>query len=82
MPNFLGGFGLQPSNHLDIDAVDALIRGLSAFEGGLLMVSHDEYLIDQSVKDLWVVENCTVTVWNGDFSSYKRRLRKRLGVSF
>ena len=29
----------EPSNHLDIDAVDALIQGLAMFKGGVLMVS-------------------------------------------
>jgi ATPase subunit of ABC transporter with duplicated ATPase domains len=28
----------EPSNHLDIDAVDALIEGLALFKGGVLMV--------------------------------------------
>jgi ATP-binding cassette subfamily F protein 3 len=28
----------EPSNHLDIDAVDALIQGLAVFKGGVLMV--------------------------------------------
>ncbi|XP_048137023.1 ATP-binding cassette sub-family F member 3-like [Rhodamnia argentea] len=32
------------SNHLDLDAVEALIQGLVFFQGGILMVSHDEHL--------------------------------------
>jgi len=36
----------EPSNHLDIDAVDALIEGLATFKGGVLMVSHDQHLIE------------------------------------
>jgi ATP-binding cassette subfamily F protein 3 len=32
----------EPSNHLDIDAVNALIEGLAVFKGGVLMVSHDQ----------------------------------------
>lgn len=37
----------EPSNHLDIDAVNALIQGLATFKGGVLMVSHDQYLIGE-----------------------------------
>lgn len=44
----------EPSNHLDMDAIDALILGLNRFEGGVLMVSHDQYLIESSVDELWM----------------------------
>ncbi|KAG4958212.1 hypothetical protein JHK87_034845 [Glycine soja] len=44
----------EPSNHLDLDAVEALIQGLVLFQGGILMVSHDEHLISGSVEELWV----------------------------
>ncbi|KAH6786150.1 hypothetical protein C2S51_038605, partial [Perilla frutescens var. frutescens] len=45
----------EPSNHLDLDAVEALIQGLVLFQGGVLMVSHDEHLISGSVEQLWAV---------------------------
>jgi ATPase subunit of ABC transporter with duplicated ATPase domains len=32
----------EPTNHLDIDSVQAIAAGLSAFDGALLVVSHDE----------------------------------------
>jgi ATP-binding cassette subfamily F protein 3 len=66
----------EPSNHLDIDAIDALIAGLTDFKGGVLMVSHDEFLISASVDELWAVEDGKVTVFHGTFDDYKRRLRK------
>jgi ATP-binding cassette, subfamily F, member 3 len=66
----------EPSNHLDIDAVDALIAGLAGFEGGVLMVSHDQYLIEASVDELWAVEGGKVHVFHGDFEQYKQLLRK------
>ena len=68
---------VQPSNHLDIDAIDALIQGLHGFKGAVLMVSHDEYLIDHSVEELWVVQDSTLKVWPGDFNSYKKQLRRQ-----
>ena len=44
----------EPSNHLDMESIDGLLEGLLAFSakgGGLLMVSHDEYLIDGLLTD-------------------------------
>jgi len=35
----------EPTNHLDIDAVNALILALQKWDGGVLVVSHDEHFI-------------------------------------
>mmetsp|Transcript_9139 Transcript_9139/g.17183 ORF Transcript_9139/g.17183 Transcript_9139/m.17183 type:complete len:776 (-) Transcript_9139:93-2420(-) len=65
----------EPSNHLDIDAVNALIEGLATFKGGVLMVSHDQYLIEATVDELWVCDNGEVAPFHGTFEEYKRKLR-------
>lgn len=64
----------EPSNHLDLDAVEALIQGLVLFQGGILMVSHDEHLISGSVEELWVVSDGRVTPFHGTFQDYKKIL--------
>ncbi|BBN17941.1 ATP-binding cassette, subfamily F, member 3 [Marchantia polymorpha subsp. ruderalis] len=65
----------EPSNHLDLDAVEALIGGLAMFQGGVLMVSHDEHLISGSVDELWVVSDGKATPFHGTFKEYKKTLR-------
>ncbi|KAJ4744815.1 ATP-binding cassette sub-family F member 3 [Rhynchospora pubera] len=65
----------EPSNHLDLDAVEALIQGLVIFQGGVLMVSHDEHLITNSVDELWAVSQGKVTPFAGNFHDYKKMLR-------
>nr|CAB3503490.1 unnamed protein product [Digitaria exilis] len=65
----------EPSNHLDLDAVEALIQGLLVFQGGVLMVSHDEHLITGSVDELWVVSEGRVTPFSGTFKDYKKSLK-------
>ncbi|XP_027343576.1 ABC transporter F family member 3 [Abrus precatorius] len=65
----------EPSNHLDLDAVEALIQGLVMFQGGILMVSHDEHLISGSVEELWVVSEGKVSPFHGNFQDYKKILQ-------
>lgn len=65
----------EPSNHLDLDAVEALIQGLVLFQGGILMVSHDEHLISGSVEELWAVSEGKVTPFHGTFQDYKKMLQ-------
>lgn len=65
----------EPSNHLDLDAVEALIQGLALFQGGVLMVSHDEHLISGCVDELWVVNEGRATPFSGTFKEYKKTLK-------
>ncbi|XP_022849643.1 ABC transporter F family member 3-like [Olea europaea var. sylvestris] len=65
----------EPSNHLDLDAVEALIQGLVLFQGGVLMVSHDEHLISGSVDQLWAVSEGKVNPFEGTFQDYKKILQ-------
>uniref|UniRef100_A0A0D9VMX6 ABC transporter domain-containing protein n=1 Tax=Leersia perrieri TaxID=77586 RepID=A0A0D9VMX6_9ORYZ len=65
----------EPSNHLDLDAVEALIQGLLVFQGGVLMVSHDEHLITGSVDELWAVSEGKVTPFTGTFKDYKKIIK-------
>ncbi|KAJ3695225.1 hypothetical protein LUZ60_000602 [Juncus effusus] len=65
----------EPSNHLDLDAVEALIQGLVLFQGGVLIVSHDEHLITGSVDELWAVSEGRVTPFSGTFADYKKMLK-------
>lgn len=67
----------EPSNHLDLDAVEALIQGLVLYQGGVLMVSHDEHLISGSVDQLWAVSDGRVTPFNGTFQDYKNMLQSK-----
>ena len=65
----------EPSNHLDMDAVDALIEGLTVYKGGVLMVSHDQWLIEATMNELWMCEGGRIDVFHGSFEDYKKRLR-------
>lgn len=51
------------------------VQGLNTFQGGVLMVSHDQHLIESTVNELWVVEGGRVNPFHGTFSEYKKGLR-------
>lgn len=36
----------EPTNHLDLESVEALIEGLNAFEGGVIVSTHDARIVE------------------------------------
>lgn len=68
----------EPTNHLDIDARDALIRALTDFEGAVVLISHDPYLVELVADRLVLVANGKVTPYEGDLASYAASLGERV----
>lgn len=69
-PNFL--ILDEPTNDLDIDTLNVLENFLLSFPGVLLLVSHDRYLIDKLVDQLFIIEeNQPVKIYNGNYSDYR-----------
>jgi ATP-binding cassette, subfamily F, member 3 len=64
----------EPSNHLDIEAMDALADALRLFQGGVLMVSHDVTLLQMVCTSLWVCDGGTVQKFDGDVKAYKKKI--------
>jgi ATP-binding cassette, subfamily F, member 3 len=60
----------EPTNHLDIASRDALEIVLAQFDGTLLFVSHDRYLIDQLAGQLWVIVDGRMRQFVGGYSGY------------
>ncbi|KAI7226202.1 putative ABC transporter ATP-binding protein, partial [Hortaea werneckii] len=69
----------EPSNHLDIEAMDALSLALRNFEGGVLMVSHDVTMLQNVCTSLWVCDNGTVTHFEGTVQQYKKKISDQAG---
>ncbi|XP_078572038.1 ATP-binding cassette sub-family F member 2-like [Branchiostoma floridae x Branchiostoma japonicum] len=68
----------EPTNHLDLETIDALADAINAFEGGLVLISHDFRLINQVAEEIWVCEHGTVRKWKGDILSYKLDLKEKI----
>lgn len=75
----------EASNHLSMDAVDALVEAVKDFGGGILVVSHDSHFVSQTCTELWVVENGHATRFGGTFQEYKaftsKKTQKRIEES-
>jgi ATP-binding cassette subfamily F protein 3 len=67
----------EPSNHLDIDAREALVRALNDFEGAVVLITHDPHLVELVADRLWLVADGTVRPFDGDLDDYRGLMRER-----
>ncbi len=64
----------EPTNHLDIDAREALVQALNAYEGAVILISHDRHLVDLCADRLWLVADGTCAPYDGDLDAYRAAL--------
>ena len=64
----------EPTNHLDFDSINALIVALNNYEGGLVVVSHDQYFLSALCDRLYVVDSRGVNQFDGDIDDYRKYL--------
>ncbi|KAG8801063.1 hypothetical protein FRB91_010051 [Serendipita sp. 411] len=71
----------EPSNHLDIQGIDALMLALQNFTGGVIVISHDERFLTTVSKELWVCAEGSVQKYGGDVQAYKNLIVNELKKS-
>ncbi|CAN7987411.1 unnamed protein product [Ixodes pacificus] len=71
----------EPTNHLDIETIEALGHALARFQGGVVLVSHDERLIHMVCEELWVCSNGSVKSIEGGFSQYRKLVEEELAAA-
>jgi ATP-binding cassette subfamily F protein 3 len=64
----------EPTNHLDIDSREALVSALNAYQGAVILISHDPRLIELTADRLWLVNEGKVKDFDGDMEDYKALL--------
>ena len=64
----------EPTNNLDIESIDALGEALTAYRGGVVLVSHDSRLIRNAGCHLWVCDKQTVKPFDGDIDDYRESM--------
>ncbi|TBU11823.1 ABC transporter [Hamiltosporidium tvaerminnensis] len=61
----------EPTNHLDMESIEALSLALQDYKGGIVCVSHDIWFVEKVFKEVWIVENSKLRVYEGDIKQYK-----------
>lgn len=69
----------EPTNNLDIESIDALAEAINEYQGGVIIVSHDERLIRETECELYVIEDQTINAIDGDFDDYRKEVLDSLG---
>lgn len=62
----------EPTNHLDIEMRGALNFALQSFEGAIVLVSHDRYLLSSVCDDFYLVDDGSVRTFDGDLDDYRK----------
>jgi ATP-binding cassette subfamily F protein 3 len=60
----------EPTNHLDLAAISWLEDYLRAYRGGVLIVSHDRFLLDRVAGHIAEIEDCRLRQFDGNYSAY------------
>ncbi|WP_288363742.1 ATP-binding cassette domain-containing protein [uncultured Spongiibacter sp.] len=67
----------EPTNHLDLEMCHALTSALQEFEGAVIVVSHDRHLLRNTVDELLLVDNGSVSPFDGSLDDYRQWLLSR-----
>jgi ATP-binding cassette subfamily F protein 3 len=68
----------EPTNHLDLEARNWLEYYLTNYEFGFILISHDRYFLDVTVKKIAEIWNKRVTFYTGGYEKYRTQKAERL----
>jgi ATP-binding cassette subfamily F protein 3 len=60
----------EPTNHLDIESNDALLEAIDAFDGAVVMVTHNEMFLHALADRLVVFDNDDIVVYEGGYQRF------------
>ncbi len=64
----------EPTNHLDMQGREALADALNAYNGSVILITHDFHILESVCDTLWIVDNHTCKEFDGDLEDYKNQL--------
>ncbi|MEJ8547332.1 ribosomal protection-like ABC-F family protein [Brevibacillus borstelensis] len=70
-------FADEPTSHLDMAGIRQLEEALLAYEGAVILISHDRELLDTICTRIWEVEDGKVCEYKGNYSEYREQKEKK-----
>ncbi len=64
----------EPTNHLDMDSIDSLVEAIEAFDGGIIIVTHSEMILNAVATRLIVFDNGKVELFEGAYQEFLDRV--------
>ncbi|HTG28537.1 MAG TPA: ATP-binding cassette domain-containing protein [Methylomirabilota bacterium] len=74
-PNFL--VLDEPTNHLDLESINALNIALQKYDGTVLLVTHDEDVLDEVATRIWHFKNGKIEDFKGPYADYLISTREK-----
>ena len=71
----------EPTTHLDMSSIEALIRALEPYEGTLIFISHDVYFIRRLARQVLHVDAGRLTMYHGDYQYYLDKTAARAAAA-
>ncbi|WP_210364139.1 ribosomal protection-like ABC-F family protein [Bacillus sp. REN3] len=68
----------EPTNHLDIKAAEWLAEFLLAYEGTVVIISHDRYFLDETATKILDMEDGEIELYHTNFSGYVKEKEEKL----
>jgi ATP-binding cassette subfamily F protein 3 len=63
----------EPTNHLDLESTESLIDAINNFNGSIIMVTHNEQLLNSVAKKLIIFDRNKVTFFEGTYAEFLER---------
>ncbi|MSS78152.1 ABC-F family ATP-binding cassette domain-containing protein [Anaerococcus sp. AGMB00486] len=70
----------EPTNHLDINAINFLENFVKNFKGSVIVISHDRYFLDATVSKIFLLDNKSLKIYDGDYTFFMDQRKKDLKV--
>ena len=67
----------EPTNHLDVESIEALEDAIEAYDGTVVLVSHDRALLRALTSRVWVLHETRITDYPGSFEEWETASRER-----
>ncbi|MCM3473152.1 ribosomal protection-like ABC-F family protein [Brevibacillus borstelensis] len=70
-------FADEPTSHLDMTGIRQLEESLLAYDGAVILISHDRELLDTICTRIWEVEDGKISEYKGNYSDYREQKEKK-----